>query len=85
MVARSVVLPAPRSAETTPIANQLAKEENDESLTEMKKLGTTTFHEPTADEMTAWRDALLPVQKEMASRVGQDLIDRINAATGDGK
>ena len=32
--------------------------------------------------MKAWREALVPVQKEMASRVGQDLIDRIDAATG---
>jgi C4-dicarboxylate-binding protein DctP len=72
-------------AETTPLANRLAKEENDESLVEMKKLGTTEFHEPTAEEMKVWREALVPVQKEMASRVGQDLIDRIAAATGGGK
>ena len=69
-------------AETTPLANQLAKEENDESLAEMKKLGKSAFHEPTEAEMTAWREALVPVQKEMAGRVGQDLIDRIAAATG---
>jgi C4-dicarboxylate-binding protein DctP len=72
-------------AETTPLANQLAKEENDESLVEMKKLGKSAFHEPTEAEMKAWREALVPVQKEMASRVGQDLIDRIAAATGAGK
>ncbi len=39
-------------AETTPLANQLAKEENDESLVEMKKLGKSAFHEPTEAEMT---------------------------------
>jgi C4-dicarboxylate-binding protein DctP len=68
-------------AETTPLANQLAKEEDDESLAEMRKLGRSTFHEPTDAEMKAWREVLVPVQKEMAGRVGQDLIDRINAAT----
>jgi C4-dicarboxylate-binding protein DctP len=68
--------------ETTPVANQLAKEENESALVEMKKLGKTEFHEPTPEERAAWIAALLPVHKEMASRVGQDLIDRIYAATG---
>ena len=68
-------------AEVTPYANALAKEENEQSIAEIRKLGTTTFHEPTADERKAWIAALLPVHKEMASRVGQDLIDRIYAAT----
>ncbi|MGQ0672613.1 MAG: TRAP transporter substrate-binding protein [Hyphomicrobium sp.] len=69
-------------AETTPLANRLAKEENDQSLEEIRKLGTTAFHEPTEDERKAWTAALLPVHKEMAGRVGQELIDRIYAATG---
>jgi C4-dicarboxylate-binding protein DctP len=69
-------------AETTPYANELAKKENEESLAEMKKLGTTTFHEPTQEEKAAWIAALMPVHKQMAGRVGQDLINRIYAATG---
>jgi C4-dicarboxylate-binding protein DctP len=67
-------------AETTPIALELAREENETSLSDMKKLGTTTFHEPTAEERAAWVAALAPVEAEMASRIGADLITRIKAA-----
>lgn len=69
-------------AETTPVANAMAFEENQQALEEMKKSGRTTFHEPTPEERAAWMAALLPVHDEMASRVGRDLIDRIYAATG---
>ena len=48
----------------------------------MRKSGKTDFHEPTAEERQAWVDALLPVRQTMSGRVGQDLIDRIEAATG---
>jgi C4-dicarboxylate-binding protein DctP len=69
-------------AETTPIANKLALEENEHALDEMRQSGKTTFHEPTPAERAAWMAALTPVHDEMASRVGRDLIDRIYAATG---
>jgi C4-dicarboxylate-binding protein DctP len=68
--------------ETTPLANQLAREENEQSLEEMRKSGKTDFHEPTAQERQAWVDALLPVRETMSDRVGKDLIARIEAATG---
>ncbi len=69
-------------AETTPVANKLARDENDSAMAEMKASGRTVFHEPTPEEMAAWRNALLPVHDEMANRVGRDLIDRIYAVTG---
>jgi C4-dicarboxylate-binding protein DctP len=69
-------------AETTPVANKLALEENEQAMDEMRRSGKTTFHEPTAEERAAWRAALIPVHDEMASRVGRDLIERIYAATG---
>jgi len=69
-------------AETTPIANKLALEENEQALDEMRQSGKTTFHEPSPAERAAWMAALLPVHDEMASRVGRDLIDRIYAVTG---
>jgi C4-dicarboxylate-binding protein DctP len=71
-------------AETTPLAIELAREENESSLAEMRKLGTTVFHEPTADERRAWVAAFAPVEAEMAGRVGGDLIGRIKAAVGAG-
>lgn len=69
-------------AETTPIANKLALEENEHALDEMRASGKTTFHEPTPEERATWMAALTPVHDEMASRVGRDLIDRIYAVTG---
>ncbi len=69
-------------AETTPVANKLARDENEAAMAEMKASGRTVFHEPTPEEMAAWRAAMLPVHDEMANRVGRDLIDRIYAATG---
>lgn len=68
--------------ETTPLANRLAREENEDSLAEVRRSGKTAIHEPTAVELSAWRAALLPVHKEMAARVGPELIERIYRATG---
>lgn len=69
-------------AETTPVANRFAREENEQALEEMRQAGTTVFHEPTPEERAAWMAALLPVHEEMATRVGRDLIERIYATTG---
>jgi C4-dicarboxylate-binding protein DctP len=69
-------------AETTPVANAFALQENEDALAEMKASGRTTFHEPTEAERAAWVAALVPVHDEMAGRIGRDLIDRIYAATG---
>jgi C4-dicarboxylate-binding protein DctP len=69
-------------AETTPVANRLALEENESALAEMRQSGKTAFHEPTPEERAAWMAALTPVHEEMASRVGEDLIQRIYAVTG---
>jgi C4-dicarboxylate-binding protein DctP len=69
-------------AETTPVANRFAREEDAQAMEEMRATGRTTFHEPTPEERAAWVSALTPVHEEMASRVGRDLIQRIYAATG---
>ena len=47
----------------------------------MKASGKTEFSVPTPEQQKAWMAAMLPVQKEMASRVGQPLIDQIKDAT----
>ncbi len=44
-------------AETTPVANAFALQENEDALAEMKASGRTTFHEPTEAERAAWRRA----------------------------
>ncbi|WP_020394064.1 TRAP transporter substrate-binding protein [Thiolinea disciformis] len=68
--------------EATDYANQIAKEENDKALEEVKKSGKSEIIELSDDEKKAWKEKLLPVQKDSAGRVGQDLIDSINKATG---
>lgn len=67
--------------DTTPVANALALEENEDAMKQMRASGRTAFHEPTPEERAAWVAALTPVHDEMADRVGRDLIDRIYAAT----
>jgi C4-dicarboxylate-binding protein DctP len=69
-------------ADATEYNNEIAQKENDDAMEAMKKAGTTQFHTPTPAEMKAWIDASKPVHKEMASRVGKDLIDAIYKATG---
>jgi C4-dicarboxylate-binding protein DctP len=68
-------------AEATLFANDISQKENDEALVAMKAAGKTEFTTPTPEQNKAWMAAMQPVYKEMASRVGQDLIDQIKAAT----
>ncbi|TAK49005.1 MAG: DctP family TRAP transporter solute-binding subunit [Xanthobacteraceae bacterium] len=68
-------------AEATVYANDIAQKENDDALAAMKKSGKTDFYTPTAAERKAWLDAAKSVHKEMASRVGKELIDTIYKAT----
>ncbi|MBA4491057.1 TRAP transporter substrate-binding protein [uncultured Paracoccus sp.] len=69
-------------AEATVYANGIAQEENEKALQAMKDAGTTEFHEMTDEEKAAWKEVLLPVHEQMASRIGADLIAQIKAATG---
>lgn len=69
-------------AEATNYANDIAQKENDDSLAAMKASGKTEFYELTADEKKAWKKKLMIVHKEMAGRIGKELIDQIYAATG---
>ena len=62
-------------ADATAYANDTAQTDNDEAMVEMKKSGRTTVIELTPEQKTAWRKALEPVYTEMASRIGQDVID----------
>jgi C4-dicarboxylate-binding protein DctP len=68
-------------AETTPLANRLAREENEQSLEEVRRSGRTAVHEPTDAERDVWVAALKPVHDRMAGRVGRELIERIYKAT----
>ena len=66
--------------EATDYANTISQKENDDALEAMKKSGRIQFYTPTAAEMKQWRAAAKPVQDEMASRVGKDLIEKIRSS-----
>ncbi len=61
-------------ADATTYGNGLSQQENDDAIAAMKKAGTSTFYELTAEERAEWMKALEPVTADMASRVGKDLI-----------
>ncbi len=69
-------------AEATEYANSIAKQENEAAIAAMKAAGTTEFYELTDEERQEWIDALRPVQDEMSSRIGADLIAEARAALG---
>ena len=68
--------------EATKYANQIAKEENDQSLEKVKASGKTQVYVPTASEKAAWKKALVSVHKDMESRIGKDTIQSVYTETG---
>ncbi len=68
--------------EATEYANRIAKDENDAALEAVRKAGTSTIIELSADEKAALKKALLPVHEEMATRIGKDVIEAVYQATG---
>lgn len=66
--------------EATEYANNIAEQENADSLAAMKESGRTTFYELTPDERKQWTEQLLPVHKAMESRIGADVIDAVYKA-----
>jgi C4-dicarboxylate-binding protein DctP len=68
--------------DSTTYANAIASTENAVSLDKIKASGKTTIYTPTAAEITEWKKALMPVHKEMESRVGKATIDAAYKAAG---
>lgn len=68
-------------AEATVYANEISEQENQDSMKAMRESGKTTFYELSPEERAEWVKQLQPVHKEMASRIGQDVIDAFNEAT----
>ncbi|MBP2295988.1 TRAP transporter substrate-binding protein [Azospirillum rugosum] len=67
--------------ESTQLANAIAQKENDDALAAIKASGKSEIITPTPEQKKALRTALLPVHKEMESRVGKDLIEAIYKET----
>jgi C4-dicarboxylate-binding protein DctP len=60
--------------EATEYVNEISQKENDDAMAGIKAAGKTEIITLTPDEKKALREALIPVHKEMAGRIGKDLI-----------
>ena len=69
-------------AESTRVANEIAKVENDQALEKVRQSGRTEVVILSAAEITEWRKALLPVHQEMQQKIGNELLNSIYQATG---
>ncbi|MDV2115848.1 TRAP transporter substrate-binding protein [Alcaligenes faecalis] len=67
--------------EATVYANDIAEQENNDSMKAMQESGKTQFYPLSDAERQEWVKQLQPVHKEMASRIGQDVIDAFYKAT----
>ena len=54
----------------------------DKALDKIKASGKSTVYTPTAAESNEWKKALMPVHKEMESRVGKATIEMVYKAAG---
>jgi C4-dicarboxylate-binding protein DctP len=70
--------------EATEFGNGQSAKENDDALELIKKSGKTEIVTLTQDQDEAMRKAMMPVYKDVASRVGQPLIDEFLKETGRG-
>jgi C4-dicarboxylate-binding protein DctP len=70
--------------EATEFGNGQSAKENDDALEAIKKTGKTEIITLTPEQDEAMRKAMMPVYKEVASRVGQPLIDEFLKETGRG-
>lgn len=68
--------------ESTEFANKIAKEKNDQDLEAVRKSGKTEVTVPTAAEREAFKQALVPVHKQMEDRIGKDILEATYKATG---
>ncbi|MBV8920789.1 TRAP transporter substrate-binding protein [Bradyrhizobium sp.] len=68
--------------EATDYGNSQSAKENEDALELIKKAGKTEIITLTAEQDEAMRKAMMPVYKDVASRVGQPLIDEFLKETG---
>ncbi len=63
--------------DATAYENELSLKENAEGVGKIKATGRVQVYEITPEEQAALRKALLPVHKEMESRIGKQWIDAV--------
>lgn len=62
-------------ADATEYTNQIAHQENEDALAEIKKTGKTTLHYLSDADRKAWQEAMQPTYKWAKGRVGQEVLD----------
>jgi C4-dicarboxylate-binding protein DctP len=67
--------------ESTKYTNQIAEKENKDALEAIKKNGKTAIYMLSDADKAEWRKALLPVRKDMESRVGKELLQAVDKET----
>ncbi|NMF90844.1 DctP family TRAP transporter solute-binding subunit [Aromatoleum petrolei] len=67
--------------DATEFNRKVAVEDDAKSLAAIKASGKTEVHALSPQEKDAWMKAMMPVQEEMAPRVGRELIDAIRKET----
>src|ERR1700749_1504911 len=68
--------------EATEFGNGQSAKENEDALADIKKTGKSEILTLTPEQDEAMRKAMMPVYKDVASRVGQPLIDEFLKETG---
>jgi C4-dicarboxylate-binding protein DctP len=68
--------------EATEFGNNQSAKENEDALEAIKKSGKSEILTETPEQEEAMRKAMMPVYKDVASRVGQPLIDEFLKETG---
>ena len=68
--------------EATIFANDIALGANIDALEAIERTGKTQVLRLTAQERTAWKKALLPVHRQIESRIGKNLVQSIYRETG---
>jgi C4-dicarboxylate-binding protein DctP len=68
--------------EATAYGNSQSAQDNDEALQKIKDSGKSEIITLTPEQNEAMRKAMMPVYKDVASRVGQPLIDEFLKETG---
>ncbi|MBR0955910.1 DctP family TRAP transporter solute-binding subunit [Bradyrhizobium japonicum] len=64
-------------AEATDYTNSIARQENEEALAEIKKIGKTNLHYLTDADRKGWQEAMQPTYKWAKGRVGQEVLDLV--------
>ncbi len=59
----------------------MAFQDNQEALAKVQASGKTVVYKPTIGERFLLKKALMPVHKQMASRIGEDVIQSIYKET----